>query len=117
MDAAVASTSKPKPEVKLPKKSVGANDVIKSLEGLKLEDDDLGDIEVMNAQQLVLQYFKSVYKQKMPEIVKNTVKKVGDYVQQKNQEETVAEGTSLDKFAHFLLNKANDICSHHLFCD
>lgn len=108
MDAPVASTSKAKPEPKLPKKSAGANDVIKSLEDLKLEN-DVGDIEVMNAQQLVLQYFKSVYKQKMPDVVKNTVKKVGDYVQQKNQEETVAEGTNLDKFAHFLLNKANYI--------
>ena len=96
MDAAVASTSKPKPEVKLPKKSVGANDVIKSLEDLKLEDEDLGDIEVMNAQQLVIQYFKSVYKQKMPEVVKDTVKKVGDYVQEKNQDENVAEGTNFN---------------------
>ena len=98
MDAAVASTSKPKLEVKLPKKSVGANDVIKSLEDLKLEN-DVGDIEVMNAQQLVLQYFKSVYKQKMPDVVKNTVKKVADYVHKKNQKETVAEGTNLSEFA------------------
>ena len=91
MDA-VASTSKPKPEVKLPKKSVGANDVIKSLGDLKLED-GLGDEQVMNAQQLLIQYFKSVYKQKMPDVVKETVKKVGDYLHEKNQEENIAEGT------------------------
>ena len=82
----VPSTSaNPIPAPKLAKKSTAVDDIIKQIGDLKLND-DIDDEKVVRAQQQIIQYYKSVHKQKMPDIIKATVKVVDSYVQKKDQD-------------------------------
>ena len=54
-------------------------EIIEKINDLNLED-SVGDKTVLKAQNLLLQYFKSSHKQKMPDVIKTTLKTVDKYV-------------------------------------